>query len=219
MTWLSLAILLVVYPGLSLIGLGQDYSALFANMTQGVLLFLLITTILFQWGIFLINYSTTYLEGTGLAGLGLKPLRMVDFAWGLSFMLASYAILSGLAWLMARIGLPLSGEIRLLVPEGVVGKIVWVLVSFTAGFCEEIGFRGYVMSRLRILGRFRGWLWPSVISAIAFGSCHVYQGVAGFILIAIYGLMFSALYIRTGRLWPCIIAHSLWDLGALFYPR
>ncbi|MCX6835736.1 MAG: type II CAAX endopeptidase family protein [candidate division Zixibacteria bacterium] len=209
----------MLYPGLSLLGMGEDPAQLLKSLNQGTLIFLLIATVLFQWTIFLFNYVATWFEGTGLPGVGLTRLRTVDFAWGISFFLSAWLLLTGLAWLLAQVGLPLAGEIGLLVPQEPFGKLLWVLVSFTAGFCEEIAFRGYLMTRLRLLGRFQSWIVPTLISAVAFGICHAYQGIPGFILITIYGILFSLLYIRTGRLWPCIIAHFFQDFGALFLPR
>lgn len=219
MTWLSLFILLIAYPALSLAGLGQDYSTLLEGMSEGVLIFVLVVTVLFQWSIFLVNYASVYLERTGLKGLGLKRLRLLDFAYAFAFMLSAWLILSALAWLLGRIGLPSGGDVGWLLPKQTSGKIIWVFVSFTAGFCEEIGFRGYVLTRLKIIFRLKSWVIPAIVSSLAFGACHVYQGLPGFILITIYGLMFSVLYIRTGSLWPGIIAHFFWDLGALFFPH
>jgi len=219
MTWLSLSILLLIYPGLSLLGIGEDYSKLLDGISQGALVFLLVTTVLFQWAIFLVNYASVYLEGTGLKGLALKRLRLVDFAWAFSFMLASYLILSAVSWMLGQIGLPSGGDVAWLIPKDSVGRVVWVFVSFTAGFCEEIGFRGYLLTRLKLIGRFKSWIIPALISSLAFGACHVYQGLPGFILVSIYGLLFSALFVRTGRIWPGIIAHFFWDLGALFFPH
>jgi membrane protease YdiL (CAAX protease family) len=219
-TAISLFILLIAYPGMSIGSLiAQDVSALLKSMDQTLLLLMLVVTIVFQWAIFAINYVTVYFEGTGLAGVGLTRLRLLDFAWGLSFFMAAWLSLTGLAWLLAQIGLPLPGEIEFLIPTTAVGRVVWVMVSFTAGFCEEIAFRGYLMTRLRILGRCKTWLAPILISAVAFGICHTYQGIPGFILTTVYAVLFSLLYIRTGRLWPCIIAHFMQDFGALFLPR
>ena len=80
-------------------------------------------------------------------------------------------------------------------------------------------FRGYLMTRLRLLGKFGGWTIPTIVSAVAFGACHAYQGIPGFIVITCYGVLFALLYIRTGSIWPGILAHFLQDTGALFYPR
>ena len=219
MTWFNLLILLVAYPAMQLAGGGESTTSMFKSMNEGVLAFMLVFTILILWTVFLLNYAGVYFEGTGLLGLGLKKIRTVDFAWGGAFFVAAYAIMAGLAWVLAQIGLPMPGEIALLIPKDPLGKFIWVGVSFTAGFCEEIAFRGYLLTRLRLVGKLKSWVVPVVISSVVFGACHAYQGWPGFILISIYGAMFALLYIRTGSLWPCIIAHSLNDLGALIIPQ
>jgi membrane protease YdiL (CAAX protease family) len=215
---MSLGILLIFYPAISLLGGGPDTTALLRDMGEGMRAFLLITTILFQWIIFSLNYLSVYMEGTGLRGVGLRRIRGIDFAWAISFWLAALAILTGLAWLLAQVGLEIPGEVGFLIPTDAVGRVLWVLVSFTAGFCEEIAFRGYLMTRLRLLGKTNSWIVPTLVSAVAFGACHAYQGIAGFILIAIYGVLFSLLYIKTRSLWPCIIAHFLQDFMYIFFP-
>ena len=218
MTWISLGVLLVFYPALSILSMGEDTAALLKSLTEGTLAVLLIVTILMQWAIYAINYGAVYLEGTGLAGVGLVRIRGVDFAWGIAFLLAANVILSGVAWVLGQVGLPMPGEIQMLIPSSASGRVIWVAVSFTAGFCEEIAFRGYLMTRIRLLTKVKSWIIPAVISAVVFGVSHGYQGLPGVILLSIYGLMFSLLYIRTGRLWPCIIAHFFQDFIALFAP-
>jgi len=219
LTWLNLIFLLLIYPVISVLGVGEDSSSLLKSLNQGMLIFLLITTVLFQWAVFLLNYGGAYTEATGLRGLGFKRIRGLDFLWAGAFLLVSNLILSGLSWLLAQVGLPMPGEIGLLIPSDPFGKVVWVVVSLTAGICEETAFRGYLMTRLRLVGRFRSWIIPTIVSAAVFGLCHAYQGLPGFIVIATYSVLFSLLYIRTGSIWPCIIAHFLQDFGALFFPH
>ena len=218
LTWLSLLFVLVIYPGVSVLFV-EDPSELFRNMNQGVLMVLLVSTIVMQWLFFILIYLAIFREETGLAGLGFKRIRGLDFIWAISFLLAANLILSGLAWLLAQVGLPMPGEIALLIPTETEGKIIWVLVSFTAGFCEESMFRGYLMTRLRLVGKLRGWVIPVILSAVTFGACHAYQGLPGFIVLSVYGSMFALLYIRSGSIWPCVIAHFLQDFSALFIPR
>jgi len=218
MTWLSLFFLILVYPGVSLI-FADDPSVIFNSLDNFMLMFMLISTVIMQWFIFLWLFVTLMVEKSSLAGLGFKRIRGMDFAWAISFLLASNLILSGLAWCLAQIGLPMPGEISLMIPQDTAGRIVWVVVSFTAGFCEETAFRGYLMTRLRLLTRIPGWIIPTVVSSLAFGACHAYQGVPGLIIISVYGVLFSLLYIRTGSIWPCIIAHFFQDFSALFIPQ
>ena len=218
MTWISLGFLILFYPGISL-AFVEDPANLADLLTETILLVTLIATIMFQWVMFLMLYVATFLEKTGLRGIGLKKIRGVDFAWAISFLLVANIILTGLAWVLAQVGLPMPGELSLLIPQDPLGRVVWVLVSLTAGFCEETAFRGYLMTRIRILGKTKSWLIPTAVSALAFGICHAYQGIPGLIVITVYGVMFSLLYIRTGSLWPGIIAHSLQDVMALFFPH
>ncbi|MBK7142630.1 MAG: CPBP family intramembrane metalloprotease [bacterium] len=218
MTWVSLSILVILYPGISLAGIGEDPTILLKSLDSFMLMLLLVTTIIFQWAIFSVNYLSVRTEGTGLAGIGFTKFRGIYIAWGVAFLLAANLLLAGVAWVLGQIGMPLSGDVIMLVPTDPIGKVVWVMVSITAGVCEETAFRGYLMTRLRLVGRMNSWVIPTIISAVAFGACHAYQGMPGFIAITIYGALFSILYIRTGSIWPGIIAHSLQDLGALIWP-
>ncbi len=219
LTYLSLFFLLIIYPGISALALSEDPSAMLKNLNQGTLMVMLVATIVMQWGFFLFLYLAIYREQTGMRGVGFKMIRWVDLAWGISFLVGANLILAGLAWLLAQVGLEMPGEIALLVPTDTVGRLVWVGVSFTAGFCEEVMFRGYLMTRLRLLGKFTNWVIPVGLSAVVFGVCHAYQGTAGLIVLSVYGLMFALLYIRTGTIWPCIIAHFFQDFSALFIPQ
>jgi len=159
------------------------------------------------------------LAGVGcLAGIGFRRLRLLDFFWALAFLLASNLLLSLLALLLAQFGLEIPGELELILPKNNTERIFWVLLSFTAGFCEEAAFRGYLLTRIKLFGKTRGWLLPVIISSLAFGSGHAYQGLGGFILLSIYGAMFALLFLRTGSLWPPIIAHFFQDFSALFFP-
>lgn len=218
MTYFSLVMLVIIYPVIT-IGTTDDPTALLKNLNEGMLLVLLLFTIAFQWFIFGIIYLSTWLEKTFLEGIGIKKIRAVDFAWAISFLMAANLILTGLAWVLAQIGLPMPGEIALLIPKDPLGRVVWVIVSFTAGFCEETAFRGYLMTRFRLLSKVKGWVIPIIVSSVIFGACHAYQGWPGFIIISTYGIMFAVLYVRTKTLWPCVIAHSLQDLSALFFPQ
>jgi membrane protease YdiL (CAAX protease family) len=46
-------------------------------------------------------------------------------------------------------------------------------------------------------------------------SFHLYQGPGAFLGFAVFGLVFTFFYIRTGRLWPLIVAHALLEAIAL----
>ncbi len=90
-----------------------------------------------------------------------------------------------------------------------------VAIWFTAGFLEELVWRGYLMNRLVDLqGNTTklAWVISLVGSAIIFGLGHTYQGLGGVIRIIAAGLLFGAAFLAVRRnLWPLIIAHALLD--------
>jgi membrane protease YdiL (CAAX protease family) len=90
-----------------------------------------------------------------------------------------------------------------------------VAIWFTAGFLEELVWRGYLMNRLIDLqGKETklAWVIALVGSAIIFGLGHTYQGLGGVIKIIAAGLLFGAAFLIVRRnLWPLIIAHALLD--------
>ena len=49
------------------------------------------------------------------------------------------------------------------------------------------------------------------LSAVLRGSYHLYQGFGGFLGNAIMGLIFGWWFLRTRRVWPLIVAHSVID--------
>lgn len=83
------------------------------------------------------------------------------------------------------------------------------LVSATAGVCEEILFRGFLLWYLCLFVP----VWPAILlGAVAFGWGHAYQGAAGMVKTGIVGLAMGAIYHATGSLlWPMIL-HSAIDL-------
>lgn len=94
--------------------------------------------------------------------------------------------------------------------------LVWLSISWiSAGFGEEMFFRGYLISRLDDL--FQGLAFRRTLSvflpALYFGLCHVYyMGPRGLILTGAIGLTLGTLFLVFKRnLWPLIIGHGLVD--------
>jgi membrane protease YdiL (CAAX protease family) len=82
-------------------------------------------------------------------------------------------------------------------------------VSVTAGIVEEIVYRGFV---LWYLAQFMP-LWLAVIvSSLAFGLGHIYQGVNGATRAGLVGLAFAIFYVVTGSIWLPIVAHAILDI-------
>jgi membrane protease YdiL (CAAX protease family) len=91
----------------------------------------------------------------------------------------------------------------------------WLLLVWTfAVFGEEIGYRGYLVTRAAEAGgrsKFAWWLAVLAVSVL-FGYGHYYKGLAGIIDSGMAGLVLGAAYLWSGRnLWACILAHGFID--------
>lgn len=84
-------------------------------------------------------------------------------------------------------------------------------VSLTAGICEELLFRGFLIAWLVSLSGLGEW--PAMLLiAVAFGVAHFYQGAAGVLKTGLAGAFLGALYLLTGSLLVPVVVHALIDL-------
>jgi hypothetical protein len=103
-----------------------------------------------------------------------------------------------------------AAAVRSLVPESALETVLWTLLSLSAGFCEEITFRGYFQRQFEALtGSPRVAL---VMQAALFGLAHTYQGLESALAVAGYGVLFGALALWRKSLRPGMLAHALTDL-------
>jgi len=89
-------------------------------------------------------------------------------------------------------------------------------VSITAGICEELLFRGYLM---QLLSGYLPTYGVVIISSIAFGLGHIYQGPLHIIRTAIFGGIMAVIYLSTDSIIVPIILHAIVDMygGAMAY--
>jgi membrane protease YdiL (CAAX protease family) len=93
-----------------------------------------------------------------------------------------------------------------------------VLVWTFAAFGEEIGYRGYLLTRAaEVGGRSKAAYWVGVlVVSVLFGYGHYYKGPSGIVDSGMAGLVLGAAYVLSGRnLWVCILAHGFIDTVAV----
>jgi len=88
---------------------------------------------------------------------------------------------------------------------------VFHAVSISAGVCEELLFRGYVMW---VISAYAGPWVGAVVTAVLFGLGHLYQGAAGVVQTGVVGLIMSAVVAASGSLWPAMVLHAAVDWGS-----
>ncbi len=87
-----------------------------------------------------------------------------------------------------------------------------------AGFGEEMGYRGYLMTRAAdVGGRSKTAYFVALIAvSVLFGYGHYYKGPAGVVASTASGLVLGGAYLLSGRnLWVAILAHGFRDTFAL----
>jgi len=131
-------------------------------------------------------------------------------------------LLVGLVTLVAPVLASLGGSRRVLegdyaralravVPTDRGEWILFVPVAASAGICEEFLYRGYALS---IIGSMTGSLIVgAVLSSVAFGIGHAYQGKTGVIGATITGFLYACVFLVTGSLYPCMLGHFIQDMA------
>lgn len=99
------------------------------------------------------------------------------------------------------------------VPEGILHLPVVLYLSLTAGFVEEVFYRGLLWTAFLKIGpvKFRKSLYV-ILGSFVFAALHWEQGVAGTISAFVFGVLAAILYLQLRNLWPMIAAHTLVDI-------
>lgn len=96
--------------------------------------------------------------------------------------------------------------------SGPAFAMVAVLAVFVAPLAEETFFRGFMFAGI---AKRLGYVWGIVLSALLFSLAHM--EVLALPPIFILGLLLAWLYVRTGSIWPCIVAHFGYNSIALLF--
>jgi membrane protease YdiL (CAAX protease family) len=151
-------------------------------------------------------------RGWTLERIGLTS-RLSDTGFGLALFATAYciniAVWSTVVALAPQIAKDAAATV--VVSQG-ISQSAALLVAFVNPVFEEVFVCGYVIAALKRDGD--PWLAINVSVAIRL-SYHLYQGALGVISVIPMGLLFAYWFARTGRLWPLIIAHTVFDLIAL----
>jgi membrane protease YdiL (CAAX protease family) len=96
-----------------------------------------------------------------------------------------------------------------LLPETPVERKLFVAVAITAGFVEELIYRGFL---IWYLNSYFHWIVAVLTSVLIFGIAHAYQGKSGFVKATIVSVCLAGLYLWSGSLIGPIILHAMLDL-------
>ena len=142
------------------------------------------------WGLIAAVFFAATVHAAIVVLFRLTPFPMADFRRGYDF---SFIPTAPLRWLAV------------------------VVSAASAGICEETGFRGYMQ---RPIERRHGPLLAILISSVFFTVLHLNKDWATIGMVPIVlgaGLLLGLLAWAAGSLIPCMIGHTLMDIGLFAY--
>lgn len=170
-----------------------------------------------QWSLALAMLSLWAWRGRSWEALGVAPQSMRGLIVGTTAALALAAVL----WLMrTRARRDPEALARLVQDARNVERVLphtrgelrlFYGVSVTAGVCEELLYRGYL---LWYFGHGLPTLAALAVTAVIFGFGHSYQGWRGVVGTSVIGVLLGIIYLLSGSLWPSCLVHAITDMHA-----
>jgi len=157
------------------------------------------------------------------AGIRSRGVRLVDLIGGrwhsakdilIDIVLA---VVVWILWLGVQAGVSRmvpshAKSVSTLLPQNMLEVVLWIATSLSAGFCEEVAFRGYFQKQFEAM---TGSSAAGVtLQAILFGISHGYQGLQAIVMIILFGFLFGILAFWRKSLRPGMILHAWTDIYA-----
>jgi len=170
--------------------------------------------VVFEWVVALaILAIVIFWERLPLSSIGFRRAKRFDFV-AMAIAVVALFIASGVFSALAR-----AGEARLnqatLAQIATLPLALRIGMFLTAGFCEELMFRGYAIERLTLL---TGKLWIGGVAAVVLftlGHLPRYGFSLSLAAVAIVATALTALYLWRRNFWICATMHALIDCGGL----
>lgn len=180
-----------------------------------------IWSIAIQWGLTLALIAAWWWAARPIGHLGLRLPDSPGAWWwtlaiggvGLAFFAQQAYTVASSQEAQARVRKQLEAQpgVRIILPTTPREARAFCGVAITAGICEEVLYRGYLLWYLLSL-------WPGRLAIAAaaatliFGVGHAYQGARGIVHTAIVGGIAMAVYLLTGSLLAPMLLHATLDL-------
>ncbi len=168
-----------------------------------------------DWALFYYCYAGVRRRGGTLASLSAgRWTSAKDVLTDVAIAIPFWALWEGAAYGVHYLldALNPSGKeaaVNSLLPKSPVEISLWILLCLTAGFCEEIAFRGYLQKQFHA---FTGSIAAAVVlQGIVFGIAHGYQGWKNVVVITALGLLYGMLAAWRRNLRVNMISHAWSD--------
>jgi membrane protease YdiL (CAAX protease family) len=172
-------------------------------------------TMLIEWitlAVVLLGVAFARVPLTTVLGERWHSLRSVarDLGIGIAYSFVSTMILSIFGSLLHST--QTDRNVQFLLPHDRLEMTVWVVLSVSAGICEEAVYRGYLQRQF--IAFTRNVPAGILFSAVLFGLAHSYQGFWGAMTIVVDGALLGVLAYWRKSVRPGMIAHAWKDAWA-----
>jgi membrane protease YdiL (CAAX protease family) len=212
--WWHTLVLILFLLGFSALG-----SAGHPGLDHSLRMKLYISTVVMEWLMVLFivwglrrNRTTTLRDLIG--GRWNTPEDfLLDIAVAFGFWIVAALVLAAAGYALGMNNMShvkdMEDRIGSMLPDGRTEIVTWLLVCVTAGFCEEVIFRGYFQRQFAALMKSP---WGGIASqALIFGGSHAYEGWKQMVRIAVFGCLFGLLAHWKKSLRPGMMAHFAQD--------
>jgi len=179
------------------------------------------------WGIALLVFIMCFIGKISHEDIGFRTIKFKYNIWFtiVTLVLSGIALIYFMYQLIASLGSSKfiekqmtdsnQGAIEVL-PRTKQEKYLFSLLALSAGICEEIIFRGFLVFLVLAIFPCLPIYLVILISTLIFGIAHAYQGLQGVISTGLLAAMFMCLFLVTDCLLFPILLHFIMDFSATF---
>jgi len=170
-----------------------------------------------QWALAAAAIALWRREGRPWRALGLVPAMDWRLYLGLVVALVTLALVLRQNRAVRRLTaerlerlVPRLQSVDIIVPRDATEFRWFMLLSVTAGVCEELLYRGFLTW---LVGAYLGLVAAILLVSAAFGLAHAYQGRNGIVKMGAVALVMSGIVVISGWLVPAMLIHALLDIS------
>lgn len=185
-----------------------------ADHSQAIQIYL--SALIVDWAFFFYAYAGVRRKGGTLFSLsGGRWTSAKDVLGDIAIAIPFWALWEGVAYgvhylLDALDPGGTAAAVDSMLPKSAVEISLWIIVCLTAGFCEEMVFRGYLQKQFHA---FTGSIAAGILlQGIVFGIAHGYQGWKNVVVISALGVLFGMLAAWRRNLRVNMITHAWSDI-------
>ena len=208
--WWHTGIVLLVLAAVTLLAIRTHGTSTAGQDRHGGIA-LYISVIVFEWALFCLAYAGTRKRIALRELIGARWAGRAAFVRIVLITIAFWFIWEGSGRAMHRLlGSSDTRNVTSMLPRTALEVFVWILVSISAGICEEFVYRGYLQRQFAAMTR--STAAGLVLQAIVFGVSHGYQGWKQVVIISVLGALFGLLAQWRRSLVPGMAAHAWADI-------